>query len=59
MLPQHDSDEQRFQRSGADPRRRLAELLERKNRAAQQRRFPMDAKRLPGHGHRTPRGGGR
>jgi hypothetical protein len=56
MLPQPDPDEQRFQRSGSDAQRRLAELLERKNRAAQQRRFAMDAKRLPGHGHRTPRG---
>jgi hypothetical protein len=37
---------------GGQPRR-LADVLERKTRAAQQMRRAHDVKRLPGHGHRV------
>ena len=33
--------------------KRLADVLERKTRAAQQMRAAHDVKRLPGHGHRV------
>ena len=33
--------------------KRLADVLERKTRAAQQMRAVHDTKRLPGHGHRV------